>query len=76
MRTVAVKTSEQQARAMLSRTRDLLVGQRTQMVNALRGHLAEHGVIAGKGLGNVERLAALITSDNLPELVQSMGRLI
>lgn len=39
MRTVAVKTSEQQARAMLFRTRDLLVGQRTQMVNALRGHL-------------------------------------
>jgi transposase len=75
MRTVAVKTSNQQARAMLFRTRDLLVGQRTQMVNALRGHLAEHGVIVGKGLGNVERLAALITSDNLPKLVQSMSRL-
>lgn len=75
MRTVAVKTSNQQARAMLFRTRDLLVGQRTQMVNALRGHLAEHGVIAGKGLGNVERLSTLVTSDNLPELVQSMSRL-
>lgn len=75
MRTVAVKTSEQQARAMLFRTRDLLVGQRTQMVNALRGHLAEHGVIVGKGLGNVERLATLITSDDLPELVRTMGRL-
>jgi len=70
MRTVAVKTSEQQARAMLFRTRDLLVGQRTQMVNALRGHLAEHGIIMGKGLGNVERLAMLITSDDLPELVR------
>lgn len=55
MRTVAVKTSEQQARAMLFRTRDLLVGQRTQMVNALRGHLAEHGIIVGKGLGNWRR---------------------
>lgn len=75
MRTVAVKTSEQQARAMLFRTRDLLVGQRTQMVNALRGHLAEHGIVVGKGLGNVDRLATLITSDNLPELVQTMGRL-
>lgn len=75
MRTVAVKTSNQQARAMLFRTRDLLVGQRTQMVNALRGHLAEHGVIVGKGLGNVERLSTLVTSDNLPELVQSMSRL-
>lgn len=35
MRTVAVKTSDQEASAMLFRTRDLLVGQRTQMVNAL-----------------------------------------
>jgi transposase len=75
MRTVAVKTSNQQARAMLFRTRDLLVGQRTQMVNALRGHLAEHGVIVGKGLGNVERLAVLVASNNLPELVQRMSRL-
>lgn len=44
------------------------------MVNALRGHLAEHGIIMGKGLGNVERLATLITSDDLPELVRTMGR--
>ncbi len=42
MRAVAVKTSNQQARAMLFRTRDL-VGQRTQMVNALRGHLRNMG---------------------------------
>ncbi|MBZ5762525.1 IS110 family transposase [Rhizobium sp. VS19-DR104.2] len=75
MRTVAVKTSEQQARAMVFRTRDLLVGQRTQMVNALRGHLAEHGIIVGRGLDKVDRLTALITSANLPELVQSMARL-
>jgi len=39
MRFVAVKTEEQQARAMLFRTRDLLVRQRTQLINALRGHL-------------------------------------
>ena len=44
MRFVAVKSQEQQARAMLFRTRDLLVRQRTQLINALRGHLAEHGV--------------------------------
>lgn len=75
MRTVAVKTSNQQARAVVFRTGDLLVGQRTQMVNALRGHLAEHGVIVGKGLGNVERLSTLVTSNNLPELVESMSRL-
>jgi transposase len=75
MRTVAVKTAAQQARAMLFRTRDLLVGQRTQLVNALRGHLAEHGVILGKGLGNVVRLAARLDEEDLPELVRDMGRL-
>ena len=46
---VAVKTEEQQARGMLFRTRDLLVRQRTQTINALRGHLAEFGVIAPQG---------------------------
>ena len=46
---VAVKTKEQQARGMLFRTRDLLVRQRTQTINALRGHLAEFGVVAPKG---------------------------
>ena len=49
MRYVAVKTEEHQARAMLFRTRDLLVRQRTQLINALRGHLAEHGVVAPQG---------------------------
>ena len=42
MRYVAVKTEEQQARAMLFRTRDLLVRQRTQLINALRGHFTGH----------------------------------
>jgi transposase len=46
MRFVAVKTEEQQARSMVFRTRDLLVRQRTQLINALPGHLAEHGVVA------------------------------
>ena len=46
MRFVAVKTEEQQAQGMVFRTRDLLVCQRTQTINALRGHLAEFGVIA------------------------------
>ncbi len=41
MRFVAVKTEEQEARSMIFRTRDLLVRQRTQLINALRGHLAE-----------------------------------
>jgi transposase len=77
MRTVPVKTSEQQARAMLFRTRELLVGQRTQLVNALRAHLAEHGVIAAKGMGNVERLAALARNEAapLPELVRDLSEI-
>ncbi len=49
MRFVAVKTQEQQARAMLFRARDLLVRQRTQLINAPRGHLAGHGVVAPQG---------------------------
>ena len=54
MRFVAVKTEEQQARAMLFRTRDLLVRQRTQLINALRGHLAEHGVVVPTGTSERE----------------------
>ena len=75
MRTVAVKSSAQQARAMLFRTRDLLVGQRTQLVNALRGHLAKHGIVLAKGIANVERLALRLEDDDLPDLVRHLGRI-
>jgi transposase len=46
MRFVAVKSKDQQTRAKLFRTRQMFVGQRPQMINALRGHLAEHGLFA------------------------------
>jgi len=49
MRFVAVKTLEQQAVLMLHKVRDLLVRQRTMLINALRGHLAEFGIIAARG---------------------------
>lgn len=77
MRTVAVKTPEQQSRAMLFRTRELLVAQRTQLVNALRAHLAEHGVVVPKGLQNVRRLTEIVASEaeRLPELVREMASL-
>lgn len=45
---------------MLFRTRHLLVRQRTQLVNALRGHLAEHGVVAAQGPAHLKRLADVI----------------
>jgi transposase len=57
MRFVAVKGPEQQAVLMLHRTRALLMRQRTMTVNALRGHLAEFGLIAAQG---AKSLAALI----------------
>src|SRR5213082_1835891 len=66
MHFVAVKSEQAQAAAVVFRTRDLLVRQRTQAINALRGHLAEFGIIAAKGPLHVPKLIALMddpTSD-------------
>ncbi|CAO4185084.1 Transposase IS110-like N-terminal domain-containing protein [Methylorubrum extorquens] len=60
MRLVAVKSEAKQAAAVIFRARDVLVGQRTQLINALRGHLAEYGLIAPQGPAQVERLIAQI----------------
>ena len=49
MRFVAVESEQAQAAAVVVRTRDLLVRQGTQAIKALRGHLAEFGIIAAKG---------------------------
>jgi len=78
MHFVAVKTEAQQAQAMLFRTRDLLVRQRTQTINALRGHLAEFGVVAPQGTAHVGRLAQAIDGgdSDLPETVLELGRLL
>jgi transposase len=74
MRFVALKTEEQQARSMIFRTRDLLVRQRTQLVNALRGHLAEHGIVAAHGLAQVKVLAtAMRDTGSLHPLVCELG---
>ena len=69
MRFVALKSAEKQASGMLFKTRDLLVRQRTQTINALRGHLAEYGVIAPQGSFHVRRLAAGLESpdSSLPD---------
>jgi transposase len=56
MRFVPVKSEEQQAAILLHRVRDLLIRQRTQLVNALRSHLAEFGIVGPQGLWNVKRL--------------------
>jgi hypothetical protein len=47
LRFVAVKSEEQQAAGLVFRTRDLAVRQRTQLINAIRGHLAEYGFLNG-----------------------------
>jgi transposase len=62
---------------MMHRARNL-VRQRTMLVNALRAHLAEFGVIAPQGLGHVERLVAAVEEHNvaLPELARAILRLI
>ncbi len=60
MRFVPVKTVEQQSVLMIHRTRQLFVRQRTSLINAIRAHLAEFGIVAGVGRNGVEVLLALI----------------
>lgn len=60
MRFVAVKSEEQQAAAIVFRVRDLVVRQRTQTINAIRGHLAEFGLVAAQGLFHVTKLVTAI----------------
>src|SRR5215468_5146679 len=64
MRFVPIKTAEQQAVLMLHRTRDLLVRQRTMLVNALRGHMAELGIIAPQGIARVVDLMAVLLGED------------
>jgi transposase len=60
MRFVPAKGAAQQAALMLHRTRELLVRQRTMLVNALRGHLAEFGIVVAQGIANVAKLRAVL----------------
>ena len=56
MRFVAVKSEAKQASAVIFRTRDILVAQRTQIINAVRGHLGKYGLIAPQGRSHVDKL--------------------
>ncbi len=78
MHFVAVKTEAQQAQGMLFRTRDLLVRQRTQTINALRGHLAEYGVVAPQGRARIRQLVEVLEDGDcgLPETVVGLGWLL
>jgi transposase len=73
MRFVPVKSAGQQAEAMVLKVRASLVGQRTQLINTLRGHAAEFGVIAGAGIGKVAALLAAVAADAaIPALGKEM----
>jgi len=66
MRFVQGKSAEAQASAVVFRTRDILVRQRTQLINALRGHLTEFGYVVRQGVGHVGKLVEIVgdpTSD-------------
>src|SRR5262249_18505788 len=74
-RFVPGKTADQQAAVLLHRGRERLVRQRTGLVNALRGHLAEFGVIAPQGLRNVGKLIAIVRDEGdarLPDLARQV----
>ena len=60
MRFVAIKTPDQQSVLVLHRTRHLFVRQRTTLINSLRAHLAEFGIVAGVGRNGLERLLKVI----------------
>jgi len=81
MRFVSVKGVEQQSVLMLHRTRELLVRQRTMLINAIRAHMAEFGIVAPVGVPRVKQLLAVIADPDdlrLPPLartcLQSLAR--
>ena len=70
MRFVAIKTPEQQSVLMLHKTRQLFIRQQTTLINAIRGHLAEFGIVAGVGRNGVEKLLSVIAGgedERVPE---------
>jgi transposase len=68
MRFVGVKSAAQQGRLMQHRTRDLLMRQRTQTINALRAHMAELGIAAAQGREGLKELLAIVANDEDPRV--------
>ncbi len=74
MRFVATKTREQQSCLTLHRTRHLLMRHQTSVINAIRAHLAEFGIIAPVGRNGVEQLLGIVADSNdkrLPEVARA-----
>src|SRR5918993_2923333 len=78
MRFVVPKSEQTQAAALVFRARDLLVRQRTQIINALRGHLAEFGLIVAKGPARVPQLMQAVEdqSEPIPELARPVLQML
>ena len=74
MRFVETKTPEQQSCLMLHRTRQLFIRQQTSVINAIRAHMAELGVVAAVGRKGVEQLLAIATDasdQRVPEVARA-----
>ena len=76
MRYVAIKSCEQQAALTVHRTRDLLVKQRTQLVNMIRGLLAEFGIEIRRGLTHALSLAERIAAGDMPGIPALAAKMI
>ena len=78
MRFVAPKSEQAQAAAIVFRARDLLVKQRTQIINALRGHLAEFGIVGAKGPARVPQLVRSVedAAEPVPELARPILQML
>lgn len=73
---VPIKSAENQAALMLLSVRDLLVKQRTMLINAVRGHAAEFGVIAAKGRGKVAELLQRAHAEDVPALALALLKVL
>jgi transposase len=77
MHFVPLKSVSQQAESMVLKVRESLVGQRTQLINALRGHAAEFGIIIGKGVSKIGPLLTVIEqATSLPSEAKAMAALL
>ena len=72
------KSEQAQAAAVVFRARDLLVKQRTQIINALRGHLAEFGIVVAKGPAHVPHLVRAVEDPDepIPELARPILQML
>jgi transposase len=79
MRFVPLKTAEQQSALMMHRARDLLIRQRTMLVNALRGNSVEFGLVEAQGLHKVVRLIAIVMDEmdgRVPDIARQVLKVI